>query len=426
VSPYKFYNLSLDTKISSQVLLDEPDPHSRSLYPTLKLADYGLAYSVPNDAVRKLKRAIWSGGTPGYAAPEISHRIRSDPAQTPHPIASPTSDVYSIGCILLDFIKLAWAFYDTFEHQILDLNFPFAYEYFPYSKTLVDLARRCVNPDSRLRPSPKELFDITLKHVTTSYGPVGLAETSKSRLAGAAYPGLTLWNAELQTRFQKNAVFRDSLTQLDWFARNKTAMRRLHTASKKPGEDLRPPNGQVAIGNGLGGFADLEFFYEDYHRLQHSRWLGVMQIYDKAGQLVPNEGGQPSLRLLAQDRLHPAKPDEGWRQYNFDLEEQYEEDLAEKEEAVRSLEDTVSHYHLAAEQAAEANLPVEPYKVPPQILGLLKFITRDLHSMKAKARRRRGQSIASSGAGSGPEPRVQKRVPTKKVREPRGERRGLG
>lgn len=384
------------------------------------MADYGLAYSVPNDAVRKLKRALWSGGTRGFAAPEISRKIRSDPAQTPHPIASPTSDVYSIGCVLLGFIKLAWSFYDFHEQQILDLNFPFAYEYFPYSKALVDLARRCVNPDSRLRPSPKQLFDITLKHVITSYGPVGLAETSKPRLAGAAYPGLTLWNSDLQARFENNAVFRDSVTQLDWFTQNKNAMKRLHTASKRPGEELRPPNGQVAIGNGLGGFRDLEFFYEDYHHLHNSRWLGIMSVYDKAGGLIAEKGAQPCLRLLAQDRLNPAEPDERWRRYKVDPEKEYAKARLEKEEALRSLEESISFcHHQKAEQAAEGNLPVEPYEVPAQLDALLKFITRDLQSLKARERRRREQVITSSDTGRA---RVKKKALAKKVRK----RNGLG
>jgi serine/threonine protein kinase len=292
-------------------LLDEPDAHSRRLYPTLKLADYGLAYSIPNAAVRNLKRAMVSGGTEGYQAPEISYKVRSDPSQTPDPIASPASDVYSIGCVVLDFIRTAWDRYKHAEQMILELNYPFAYKYFPYSKNLVDLARISTNSDSRLRPTPKQLFDITLKYGTLSYN--AIAEPDGPELARNAYPGMVMWNKRLQRRFRDNAVFRHAVLKMDWFSQNERALQKLYVVATQPGEESRPLEGRVAIGNGLGGFEDFRTLYQKYRHLDQKQWLGIMHLYDSAGNEIPCPKDRPFLGLIAQNRLQPPPQDEDWR-----------------------------------------------------------------------------------------------------------------
>lgn len=297
------------------ILLSDPELNNRDLYPTLKLADYGLAYSIPNDEIRRLKRTMWSGGTPGYVAPEVNSRIRDDPNQTPHPIASHLSDVYSIGCTMIDFLRLPMSRYSKASWELLDLDLDFSYQYYPYSRDLVDLARQCVKPDPKDRPSAIDLYQRTRRHVEESYDLVEKASQANYLRPGTAFAGQMLWNNTMQERYTANDHFRNAYKNAnDWTSTHSHAIRQLDQAAMNPQEDNIPPSGHVAIGNGLGGYCSLAQLTKDFVGVPFESYLATMKVYDLSGNVLMRDGGEPILRFIGQDRLLAPEPNPDWQQ----------------------------------------------------------------------------------------------------------------
>lgn len=356
--------------------------HSRRLYPTIKLADYGAAYSIPNDAVRKMKRA-WNrgGGTWPYTAPEGTPEIRHDPYQTPNPIVSPQTDIYSLGCVILDFIRITWEKrYIADERSNLDLDLPYAYEFFPFSKDLVDLVRQCVKADSKLRPTPKELFDRTQKHADSSYAPLCSTESLTTRHRWDVHPGIAMWNFEIQARYRTSPVFRDAVTQLDWFSQHKSEMARLRVAVVETSMEMRPPEGQVAIGLGLGGFTSLDSLFEDYHRQPMETWLMEASAFSPGGTEYTGPKNSPFLSLMAPDRLCTAPLEEGWEEREHHID-QYPRRHAIVKSHLARLKKRIADYTQRAEDVQ--GVPVnESEAVPPYLIAMRNFQERVLRSME--------------------------------------------
>ena len=304
------------------VLLDMPDPNNRTLYPTLKLADYGLAYSVPNNKIRRLKRAMWCGGTLGYVAPENNDRIRSDPSQAPNPYVSPRSDIYSLGCVILACLRQVTPRYLKESWSLLDLDLEWSYEYYPYSRALVDLARRCIIPNKEQRPTPYELYSLTNDHAKQTYNPVFKA--SKMRNPEGVHAGLMLWTKEQQNVRRKSSRFRGAFREnTDWFIAHEQEMSRLQIAATRPGLAAIPPADfvdGVSLGNGLGGFCRLADIEKVYEGLPREFYVAPLTILDHHGNEVKRKNRKPFLRFIAQDRLHPAEPQENWLQKRMELE----------------------------------------------------------------------------------------------------------
>ncbi|MCJ1466413.1 hypothetical protein MMC07_005032 [Pseudocyphellaria aurata] len=299
----------------SNILLSDPEPNNRSLYPTIKIADYGLAYSIPNDEIRRLKRSMWTGGTQGYVAPEANFRIRDDPNQTPHPIASHLSDVYSIGCTILDFLRLPISRYSQASWELLDLELDFAYQYYPYSRALVDLARECVKPSPMDRPSAIDLYQRTQRHAEKVYVFVEeLSQANHSR-PDTAFGGQVLWNKAARGIYRASDRFRDAYKSAnDWIFAHSHQLGQLDEAASTPRESNLPPPGHVAVGNGLGGSCKLAQLMETFAGVPVESYLAPMKVYDGLGRELARKGGEPILRFIGQDRLLAPKPNLEWKQ----------------------------------------------------------------------------------------------------------------
>lgn len=297
------------------VLLSDPEPNNRNLYPTLKLADYGLAYSIPNNEIRRLKRALWTGGTKGYVAPEADNRVRADPNQTPHPFASHLSDVYSIGCIMIEFLRLPISRYSKSSWELLDLDLNFAYQFYPYSRDLVDLARACIKPHPKDRPSAIALYQHTRLQAEESYSLVEKASQANSSRPGAAFAGQMLWNDTMQGRYKASGHFRNAYTNAnDWISAHSHEMRQLDEAAMTPRVDAIPPPGHVALGNGLGGFCSFQQLKEGFAGVPPERYLANIRVYDASGREVVRKGRASILRFIGQDRLIVPEPNLDWEQ----------------------------------------------------------------------------------------------------------------
>lgn len=297
------------------VLLSDPEPNNKNLYPTIKIADYGLAYSIPNDEIRQLKRVLWTGGTQGYVAPEANFRIRDDPNQTPYPIASHLSDVFSIGCTILDFLRLPMSRYSQASWELLDLDLDFAYQYYPYSRALVDLARECVKPNPMDRPSAIALYQRTQRQAESYYGFVEESAQSNYLRSDTAFIGQVLWNKTARGIYRASDRFRDAYKSAnDWISAHSDEISQLDEAASTPREYNIPPSGHVALGNGLGGSCDLAQLMESFAGIPVESYLAPMKVYDGLGRELVRKGGEPILRFIGQDRLIAPKPNLEWKQ----------------------------------------------------------------------------------------------------------------
>lgn len=252
-------------------------------------------------------------------APEANGRIRDDLNQTPNPIASHLSDVYSIGCTIIDFLRLPMSRYSKSSRELLDLDLDFTYQYYPYSRDLVDLARECVSPDPKDRPSATALYRRTRRHVEVSYDLVQKASQANNSRPGTtfatAFAGQMLWDNSKRERYRTSDNFRDAYKDAnDWMSTHSHEIRHLDEAAIAPLEDNIPPVNCVAIGNGLGGYCKLAKLEEEFAGAPLESYLATMKVCDALGHELVRRGGEPILRFIGQDRLITPKPNLNWQQ----------------------------------------------------------------------------------------------------------------
>ncbi|KZF19001.1 kinase-like protein [Xylona heveae TC161] len=142
----------------ANIFLAPPDESTHFLYPVLKLADFGLAYTVPNETIRKMKfGAEWRGaGTDGYIPPEFLDL--DEPLAYEQPPGSHT-DIFSLGQSVSELAFLA----QPINIQELTDGVPPIWTALSdfYSDQLRSLIRSCTELDSRNRPSAYDLFQET-------------------------------------------------------------------------------------------------------------------------------------------------------------------------------------------------------------------------------------------------------------------------
>lgn len=294
------------------VLLSDPTaPHP---YPTLKVTDFGMGYSVPTntDSVRRFKRSYWSAGTHFFAAPEVDDKIRSDRDQAPDDIVSPRSDVYSLGAMMMKFLWLARDRYDRREYRQLDFNEPWAYDYFPYSQPLVSLIRTCVLNDARARPNPLELWKLTTEHAHNAQTYV-LTNMEKAwmRMHGIYY-GMIL-TGDQQTTFIENPNYAQLFVrETDWFWSNGHKLQALQ-ATRYCTLALASQAGHVAILSGLQGHVSLDELIATRPDAEQDSYLEKMPVYNEKGHKIMRADGTHFMRYIAPERLRVPEFNRNWR-----------------------------------------------------------------------------------------------------------------
>lgn len=294
----------------------DPDLNNRPLYPTIKLADYGLAYTVPDENVRYLKRQAWSGGTPPYAAPEVMWEVRRDPEQAPHDKVYPESDVFSVGCIILEMMRMSLERYHAKSKQAIDFEFPFPYNFFPYSEILRELAMDCIKKDVRSRPRVRAVYKRTKYYADLWYGKVSGPGLGKPQ---EAYAGQVLWNKDLRNRFETNMHFRWNYTiHNDWFYNHTDSVAKLSRTATDPGQANVPRDDEeVAIGNGLGYRKDLAAGL--IHPTRPEEW--PMNVFNRDGNLLRRKD-RKKIRRMERPRLGPPKQNENWKENRIKMLEE--------------------------------------------------------------------------------------------------------
>ncbi|SLM33581.1 Serine/threonine/dual specificity protein kinase, catalytic domain [Lasallia pustulata] len=220
----------------NNIFLSPPDHDENPLYPTLKVADFGLGYQIPNETIRQFKRSYRSYGNV-FGAPEVHEQLRSDKAQTPYDLPSPRLDIYSLGIIMLVLLQMPIAHYTPREWECLDLALPYSHKYYPYSPTLVALARACIHPDARQRPDPLTLYRDTRAYAQAmTHDTLGLRRRAYAQGNPAGvYNGKVLWLAADRDKYRSTDTYRRAFRRhADWFGRHANDVVQLEVAALEP------------------------------------------------------------------------------------------------------------------------------------------------------------------------------------------------
>lgn len=302
----------------------EPDPNNRPLYPTIKLADYGLAYS-QNDAIREAKGYMWSAGTKNYSAPELMYNVRTDKAQTPHHLIYPETDIFSVGCIILEMMRIPFGRYQSDTHTLIDYEFVFPYESVPYSDILRDLAMDCVRTDVRTRPRVREVYKRTKHYADLWYSRINGPSVENPQ---DAYAGQALWSQGLRKRFETNMKFRWSyIIHNDWFYNHQASVYKLLRTTMDPGKANVPRGNLVAIGNGFAIEEKLTKLPGEVYLERPSLQRLRMRVFNRRGKLLRRRDGEVIRRVMRPQNFPPVL-NEKW-----------------KEERVQLLESLLDAYH---------------------------------------------------------------------------------
>lgn len=287
----------------------DPDLNNRRLYPTIKLADYGLAYAVHNEDIRNLKSIAWSGGTAPYVAPEVMSSVRRDPDQAPHVKVYPESDVFSVGSIILEMMRMPFSRYHENSMKVIDFEFPFPYKFYPYSKSLENLAMHCVERDVQDRPLVREVYKRTKYYADLWYGKVSGPGLERPQ---EAYAGQVLWNKDLRNRFETNMHFRWNYTiHNDWFYNHTDTLAKLYKTATDPGKANVPRGDYMAIGNGIfEGGHDL-LVSTSLHQDSVLEW--PMRVFNREGSLLRRRDGK-KIRRKTRRQLTAPILDENWKE----------------------------------------------------------------------------------------------------------------
>lgn len=144
------------------ILVGAPDPVINKHYPTIKMADFGLAYTIPTgrDDIRRYK-SNWGAGTPNWRAPEVQQIVDGYTGMTPYALHGSHSDVWAVGKIMAEMCSLVWDHYPESQIDAFNREERWAIKAHVYSRQLFGWINRCMRPDGRRRPSPWRLLQAT-------------------------------------------------------------------------------------------------------------------------------------------------------------------------------------------------------------------------------------------------------------------------
>ncbi|KAI9729361.1 MAG: hypothetical protein M1834_006884 [Cirrosporium novae-zelandiae] len=187
--------LHLDLKMENIFLFSPGE--TNTFYPTVKVADFGQAYTLPQgkelNAVLNYKSS-WIGGTPEWRAPE---RVNE---QAP----GSYSDVWALGKLMIELMRPAQKY---LEEQ---LPFePLGGEHLPYSTKLLDLAFDAFHDDPMQRPDIFGLFQAVRKeykyHTRQTEATIQANRTAAQPVAFLSHE--ILYKRQHQDMFNTNSNF---------------------------------------------------------------------------------------------------------------------------------------------------------------------------------------------------------------------------
>ena len=201
------------------IFMTTPDEEIHRLYPTLKLADFGLAYTMggPVTAVQHF-RSCHHYGTDGYIAPEIADCTPEQNLRRrmPHELHGPHSDTYSLGMTCKHLIRLIDLHRSESSHhkrsksspeQSHDENNLNSF----YSDELRSILQRCVAKDPRDRPKTYKLY-LEAKAQMELHRDMAYAEATaatQGENTGDFFHSRVLYTEAEQRRYEMSSAFRE-------------------------------------------------------------------------------------------------------------------------------------------------------------------------------------------------------------------------
>ncbi|KAI4192108.1 MAG: hypothetical protein LQ346_004479 [Caloplaca aetnensis] len=193
----------------SNMLLIPPDDSVDSLYPTVKLCDFGTSFTMP-ESIPKLRawKSTFQYGTSGFWAPEVetAKPLENVPGKfrpvAAHRIHGSHSDVYSLGAVLDQLMDLR--FNALKDHP--DFDNPHVIDY--YSPELRALVKACRRTQIYARPAIWDVYRQTSEAVVR-WRDAAHAE-AKSVRTGRPYQSQVLFSKADRARFDNDPGFRHS------------------------------------------------------------------------------------------------------------------------------------------------------------------------------------------------------------------------
>ena len=245
-----------------------PDTEVHSLYPRIKLADFGLAYTLggPVTAVQHYK-STHEYGTTGYIAPEIEDRTpeKYGRRRMPHELHGPHSDIYSLGMTCKHLMGLVHRHESASKpldltskqkqdraltNSVLD-NF--------YSHELREMARRCIAKDPRDRPKTFKLYQESKAQMERHRDQLYAEKTAATSADGgtATFHGHVLYSNDEQLHYQSDSKYaedyRHALLQPLWtLVTNQRSVKQVRPQLHKR------QHSATSILKGVGGFCGVE------------------------------------------------------------------------------------------------------------------------------------------------------------------------
>lgn len=217
-------------------LMARPDASLSELYPSIKMSDFGAAYTLPETGYDRLRgwKSTWTFGTRGFRAPEVEHMIRPkqgsfSPVQ-PSALHGSHTDIYSLGqtiFTLMDRSARAVRDHDG-NHDQHVLSY--------YSKPLIDLMTWCTQRPINKRPSAYELFQKTLEGMK-KYQRIAKKEQADAE-NGWPFHSQVLYTEESQMDHRRELILR-----LKYESVNRAPLRN-GIKTLDPGENYTPPVGK--------------------------------------------------------------------------------------------------------------------------------------------------------------------------------------
>lgn len=237
------------------ILIGAANPAVNRHYPTVKVADFGLAFTMPRNRtdIRSFK-SRYSAGTPGYRAPEVDQLARGRPArQTAYPLQGTHSDVWAVGNIILEMVKVVEPHLKPKVRESTPAMVAQTVHGKVYSSELLQLIARCMRTDGRERPSPWSIYQTTRKHAEAAQKRLDWEQdyAVRSKADHALFPSKVLMTAEERDRFLDHSHYRQAYKDHQDYMlgeRKMIALRAQASARQSwTGQAPGPDGGQVGL-----------------------------------------------------------------------------------------------------------------------------------------------------------------------------------
>ncbi|KAL9004053.1 MAG: hypothetical protein Q9188_003118 [Gyalolechia gomerana] len=222
----------------ANLLLANPDDSVDGLYPTTKLGDFGVAYSVQESNMRlRAWKSTFRYGTNSFMAPEVE-TVNPQSNGNFHPVPPSNihgshSDIWSLGAVIETLMSTR--FNALKDHPYFDS--PFVEDY--YSSRLQNLTAACKTYSIRSRPP---IYNVYLRTQTgmTKWHNTALEEASNTP-ASRPFHSQVLFTKADRERFLKDRAFRNA-----YIKANRAPLLRGKTPQPQPLENCPKPTAPLS------------------------------------------------------------------------------------------------------------------------------------------------------------------------------------